>query len=72
MSRDEWQKQFGLRLSEKRRLLRWSQAELAERVALDKQTIYRYERGIASPDALRIAILCEHLGCQSDWLLGLD
>lgn len=58
------------RLTDRRNELRLTQAELAERVGVSKQTIYRYEKGMdISSDVL--GQLAQALDVSADWLLGL-
>lgn len=60
-------------LSEKIILLRerdgMSQAELAERLGINKKTLLRYERGEAMPDIQKIVLLAEIFSVSTDSLL---
>ena len=47
-----------------------SQAELAERLYVTRQTVSRWETGAVTPDAENLLRLCQTLGVSADELLG--
>lgn len=57
LSTDQLRKHFGARIRARREELRQSQSEIARKVGVQKETIYRIEKGLrGSSDDLRIAI----------------
>lgn len=61
---------FNERLLELRRQRDLSQAELAQYVGVNKQTISQYERGVRRPDLDTLSILCDFFNVSSDYILG--
>lgn len=61
---------FNERLFELRHQLDLSQAELANRIGVNKQTISQYERGVRRPDLDTLSILCDFFNVSSDYILG--
>lgn len=61
----------GDRLLELRNRRGLSQADLAQRLALGQNQVYRYENGIGEPAPAVIAKLAGELGASTDYLLGL-
>lgn len=61
----------GDRLARIRELRRISQAELAEKVGIGMQQIYRYENGKTEPDGDVVARIAMVLNVSTDYLLGL-
>ena len=61
----------GDRLARMREIRGLSQAELAERVSLHYQQIYRYENGKTEPDGAIVARIASELHVSTDYLLGL-
>jgi transcriptional regulator with XRE-family HTH domain len=59
------------RLREVRQIRQLSQADLAERVGVSHQQIYRYESGDNDPTAEVLMALAQALEVTSDYLLGL-
>lgn len=60
---------FGANLHRLRKAHDWSQAVLARRSGVNKQTIYRLETGKSSNISLRNAIkIAQALGCSTDEL----
>ena len=47
-------RRLGISLAAKRKSRNWTQAELAERVGVDTETISRFERGAALPSLLTL------------------
>ena len=63
---------FGLRLQQLRQERGMTQGELARRLGLSKETVYRYEHNLQDPSlktAVRLAVL---LRTSLDYLTGLD
>jgi transcriptional regulator with XRE-family HTH domain len=48
-----------------------SQAALADRCGVDRQTVYRWEAGDREPSATALGTLAVALGVTSDSLIGL-
>lgn len=61
--------QLGTRLSEKRKELGMTQAELAEKMHVTRQTVSRWEAGTAFPDVGKISDLASVLNVSCDYLL---
>lgn len=59
------------RLRQRREELGLTQAELGERLNLEAQAIYRYEKGRNDPSSDMLAKLANELSVSADWLLGL-
>jgi len=62
--------EMGKRIHEKRKSLRLSQEELAERVEISKQTVSRAENGQRELGAMSVARLAKALETSADYLLG--
>ena len=60
---------LGERIAEKRKEQGLTQAELAEKMMVTRQTVSRWEAGTALPDVERIAELATVLGVSCDYLL---
>ena len=60
---------LGERIAEKRKEQGLTQAELAEKMMVTRQTVSRWETGTALPDVERIAELAAVLGVSCDYLL---
>jgi len=60
---------LGERIAEKRREQGLTQAELAEKMMVTRQTVSRWEAGTGLPDVERIAELAAVLGVSCDYLL---
>lgn len=52
---------LGVNISERRKKLGWTQAELAERIGVDTETVSRFERGSNLPSLLRLEKLADAL-----------
>lgn len=52
---------LGANISERRKKLGWTQAELAERIGVDTETVSRFERGSNLPSLLRLEKLADTL-----------
>lgn len=52
---------LGANISERRKKLGWTQAELAERIGVDTETVSRFERGSNLPSLLRLEKLADAL-----------
>jgi transcriptional regulator with XRE-family HTH domain len=54
--------QLGRRVAERRKALGWLQAELADKLGVETETISRFERGLALPSLERLDELAHVLG----------
>ena len=61
---------FGVRLATTRKAKGISQEELAERLDVSRQTIYKWETGITSPNAEKLQELSRVLEVSAAYLLG--
>jgi transcriptional regulator with XRE-family HTH domain len=65
--------QIGKNLAFVRRERRLTQAEVAERIDVDAETISRFERGFVTPSIATLERLCAALDCRwSDLLEGVS
>ena len=60
---------FGEKIAEKRKAQGLTQAELAEKMLVTRQTVSRWEAGTVLPDVEKIGILAMILGVSCDYLL---
>ena len=58
------------RIRELRRARGWQQADLAQKIAVTRQAVGRYETGERAPDLDTIDQLCTIFGVTADYLLG--
>lgn len=63
---------FGLRIQELRKKKGWTQSDLAKRLGISKQAIYRYESNIRTPTLPIVINLAKKLDVSLDYLMGLD
>ena len=63
---------FGYRLRQLREGMKLSRAELARKLGVSKETIYRYENNIQDPSLDRAKQLAVILHTSLDYLVGLD
>ena len=68
--KDDFLTEMGRRIHEKRKNLRLSQEELAERAELSKQTVSRAENGQRELGAQNVARLAKALEMSADYLLN--
>lgn len=61
---------LGARLALRRHERGWTQAELAEKLGVETETISRFERGHAMPSLKRLAYLAEILDASMSDLMG--
>lgn len=61
----------GDRLRLMREKLGLSQADLADRLGIGQNQIYRYETGQVEPSPTIIGMLAKEMDVSADWLLGL-
>ena len=54
-----------------REALDLSQADLAERIGVSRETVSGYEQGRFAPGLRALVSLCVVLACSADYLLGL-
>lgn len=64
--------QFGARLKSARRLLGWSQKELATKSGVCQQAISFYESGKRLPDYRTLALIYKCTGCSFEYLFGKE
>lgn len=62
---------FGQRVLEQRKKSGETQKVLAQMLGVGDTQITEIERGRATTSAERIALICQHYGVSSDYLLGL-
>lgn len=74
MERDEKARveAIGSRIRTRRELLGIGQAELADRVKLRAQTVWRYEHGRAEPKATIMSAIARELQTTAKWLVAGD
>ena len=58
------------RIAAERLLIGISQEKLAMHLGTTKQTIYRWENGLANPRLPDLCNMAAFFGCTTDWLLG--
>lgn len=63
-------RQIGLGLYKQRRRLGLTQANLAEKLGIEPETISRIERGVALPSIMRLVNMAELLDCTVAELMG--
>lgn len=63
---------FCSKFSAQRKILGLSQSDLAERLGVSKNTIFRFESGASVPDARQLVELARMFKCSLDWLLFAD
>jgi transcriptional regulator with XRE-family HTH domain len=61
----------GRRLRQLREARGWTQEQLADRTAIGRSQICRYENGICRPNTLSLLRLAEELGVTTDEILGV-
>ena len=66
----EFARQIGLGLYKQRRRLGLTQANLAEMLGIEPETISRLERGVALPSIMRLISMAELLDCTVADLMG--
>lgn len=59
-----------VRIAQLRRFKGWSQEHLADLLNVSRQTVYKWEAGLAKPALEKISRLVELFGCSYDDLLG--
>lgn len=63
---------IGARIKEAREDLGLTQGEFAKKLHVSRSTIYLYEKGKATPDALFIRNVAQISSFSADYLLGLS
>lgn len=63
---------FKNRIRELREYHNYTQAQLADMMGVNKQTISQYERGVREPQFDNLLMLCDIFNVSSDFLLGRD
>jgi|SRR5579859_4919622 len=64
--------QFAERLAKRRKEFGMSRKELADKLAINENQIWRYETGRNDPTAEIVYQFCQALGTSADYLLGLS
>ena len=64
--------QLGNKIRKLRKDLGLSQQQLGLQVGLDRGSIYKWEKGIGTPNAVQLQLLCKALACSADELLELS
>ena len=72
MSNNTFIYDFGLRLRKLRESSGLSQAALAKKIGVSKETIYRYENNVQDPSLERAIQLARVLRTSLDYLVGLE
>lgn len=72
MESQEYAFDFGLRLTQLRKSKKLSQAEVARRIGVSKNTIYRYEHNLQEPTRENLAKLATAYNTTVDYLIGLN
>lgn len=54
--------EIGKKISSRRKILGWTQADLAERIDVDPESISRFERGVLLPSLPTLATIAQELG----------
>lgn len=62
---------LGSRLREARKASEMTMRQIEHAAEIDREMIYRYERGQNNPTAGVLARLAVALGVSADWLLGI-
>lgn len=60
---------FGEKIKQQRRAMGLSQDQLAQRLAVSRQAVSKWEMGLSYPDAENIVLLSELFGVTTDFLL---
>lgn len=63
---------FRLRLKNERIMKGFSQETMARNLGIGRSTYTNWEIGNREPDIESLALICEMLEVDSNWLLGLD
>lgn len=58
-------------ITEARERMGISQEQLAARLGVSRQTVYRWEKGKSNPPTSAVLVMADLFGCSTDWLLGL-
>lgn len=58
------------KIREYRKQRKWTQEELARRLAVERSAVAKWESGKSQPQAARLVALAEVFGCSVDELLG--
>ena len=59
-------------IREQRAQKKWTQAELAKRLGVERSTVAKWESGVSQPQAAHLIALAEVFGCTVDELLGRE
>lgn len=69
MSKPQPSPDISRRLRERREEVGWLPADLAERVGVQREQVYRWESGKANPVGPMRQIVCRALGVREGWLV---
>ena len=69
VSKDDFAKEFGIRLRRIMKLYKITQVQLAEKVGVDVTVISKYVRGLSCPSAHRTCMIAWALGCDLSELI---
>lgn len=69
---DEQVYDLGLRIKELRTRKGWSQSDLAKRLGVSTQTVYRYENNFRKPTLDAAVEIARVLDASLDYLMGLN
>jgi transcriptional regulator with XRE-family HTH domain len=65
-------REVGMLIAQQRKSKSIPQAQLAEFMNLEKETVSRIETGVFSPTLVRLAQLAKYLGCEIGSFLKID
>ena len=63
---------FAQRLRSRRKEMRFTQLEMAEKLNVDRTTYCKYESGQVSPSFESLCRIADVLHCSLDWLFGRE
>lgn len=63
---------YASRIAELRKELNLSQKNLGELLGVSGACVNRWEKGLRTPGAEYIIVLCKTFNCSADYLLGLS
>lgn len=63
---------MGDKIAAARKRANMTQEELAHKLSVSRQSVSKWESGLAYPDTEKLVRLCEVLGINADWLLRGD
>ena len=72
MGRTDFDRRFGQRLKDLRRVHGFRQRDAAQELRVTAGTMAHYEQGLSEPDLELLADMCRLYRVSADYLLGLD